>query len=152
MPGWAFRWDAWRDMSDGAGEGARAAVERVWRALEAGDLDAYEALLADDCVQHWPQSGEVIRGKDNIMAVNRNYPGFPNARVRELRGAADLWIGEADLDYHGRRVHYCSVWELRDGKIARQTDYFADPFDPPSWRARWVERPERRPPPPSTRW
>jgi hypothetical protein len=30
--------------------------------------------------------------------------------------------------------------ELRDGKILRETQYWAEPFDPPSWRAEWVER------------
>lgn len=130
----------------------RTALERAWRAIQDGDLEPYEEILAEDCIQEWPQSGEMIRGRDNIVAINRNYPGFPNLKVRELRGSEDLWVGEAELDYHGRRVMYCSIWEVRDGKIVRQTDYFGDPFDPPQWRAQWVERPESRPPSPATRW
>ncbi|MGH2723111.1 MAG: nuclear transport factor 2 family protein [Actinomycetota bacterium] len=136
-------------MSDDAN---RSALERAWKAIQDGDLDPYEEILAEDCVQEWPQSGEVIRGKANITAVNRNYPGFPSMKVRELRGGGDLWVGEAELDYHGRRVLFCSIWEMRDGTIVRETDYFSDPFDAPQWRARWVERPETRPPPPATRW
>lgn len=136
-------------MSDDAN---RATLERAWQAIQSGDLDAYEDVLADDCVQEWPQSGEVIRGKANIMAINRNYPGFPNMKVRALRGSGDLWVGEAELDYHGRRVLFSSIWELRDGRIVRETDYFSDPFDPPQWRAQWVERAETRQPPPAARW
>jgi hypothetical protein len=30
--------------------------------------------------------------------------------------------------------------EFRDGKVARETIYFADPFEPPEWRSQWVER------------
>jgi hypothetical protein len=30
--------------------------------------------------------------------------------------------------------------ELRDGKIYRETAYFAEPFEPPAWRAKWVEK------------
>jgi hypothetical protein len=30
--------------------------------------------------------------------------------------------------------------EFRDGKVARETQYFADLFDAPAWRAQWVER------------
>ncbi len=131
----------------------RERASEVWRALERQDLDALEALLAYDCVQEWPQSGEVIRGRENIMAINRNYPGFPDIRGREIRGEGDLWVGEAELDYHGRRVHICSIWEFRDGRIVRETDYFADPFDAPRWRQRWVDRAERHlPPPPTGRW
>jgi hypothetical protein len=29
-----------------------------------------------------------------------------------------------------------------DGKIVRQTDYFANPFEAPAWRSKWVERME----------
>jgi len=30
--------------------------------------------------------------------------------------------------------------EFRDGKVAREVQYFADPFDAPAWRAQWVKR------------
>ena len=30
--------------------------------------------------------------------------------------------------------------EIRDGRIARQTEYWPDPFEAPAWRAQWVER------------
>jgi hypothetical protein len=30
--------------------------------------------------------------------------------------------------------------EFRDGKVSHETQYFADPFDAPVWRAQWVER------------
>lgn len=33
-----------------------------------------------------------------------------------------------------------SVIELRDGRVVRETDYFAQPFQAPQWRAQWVER------------
>jgi hypothetical protein len=32
------------------------------------------------------------------------------------------------------------VLELRDGKVVKETDYYAQPFEAPEWRARWVER------------
>lgn len=131
----------------------RQVAEAVWEAMERQDLDTVESLMAPDCVQEWPQSGEVIRGRDNIMAINRNYPGFPTIKGREIRGEGNVWVGEAELDYHGRRVQLCSIWELRDGLIVRETDYFADPFDAPKWRERWVDRKDDRPPPPPTgRW
>jgi hypothetical protein len=33
--------------------------------------------------------------------------------------------------------------ELVDGRIHRESSYFAEPFDPPAWRAPYVERIER---------
>jgi hypothetical protein len=32
------------------------------------------------------------------------------------------------------------IIELRDGKVLRETDYYAQPFQAPEWRAQWVER------------
>jgi len=33
-------------------------------------------------------------------------------------------------------------YELREGKMFRDTRYYAEPFDAPGWRTRWVERME----------
>jgi hypothetical protein len=32
-----------------------------------------------------------------------------------------------------------SVFELRDGSIARLTEFFADPFGPPEWRLQLLD-------------
>jgi ketosteroid isomerase-like protein len=115
-------------------------VERFWKALEAKDWDAAEAVMADDFVDEWPQSGERIVGKDNFRKINEQYPGFPTMKpVRTISG--DGWaVHEAVLDYSGKTVHYCGVYQIRDGKLARGTDYYADPFEAPEWRKEWVER------------
>jgi hypothetical protein len=44
------------------------------------------------------------------------------------------------ITYDGRPVHTVSIMEWRDDRVARETHYFADPFEPPEWRARWVEQ------------
>ncbi len=33
-----------------------------------------------------------------------------------------------------------SIMELRDGKVVRETQYFADPFAAPDWRSQRVQR------------
>ena len=46
-------------------------------------------------------------------------------------------------DYRGgRTIHYVSVIELKDGKMWRDTRYYAEPFEAPAWRAHLVERME----------
>ena len=32
---------------------------------------------------------------------------------------------------------------FRDGKVAHETIYFGEPWQPPAWRAQWVELVER---------
>jgi hypothetical protein len=37
------------------------------------------------------------------------------------------------------------IVEFRDGKIWRDTRYYAEPFEAPEWRAQWVEQMEESP-------
>jgi ketosteroid isomerase-like protein len=117
-------------------------AEGLWRALQAGDWDAAGGHLHDDFVQEWPQSGERIVGRDNALAIERNFPGgLPAMRFRRTLAAGDLAVLEVELTYaDGGRYLGVSVIELRDGKVVKETDYYAQPFQAPAWRARWVER------------
>jgi ketosteroid isomerase-like protein len=123
------------------GEGEnRATIDVYLQAFESKDMQLLDQIYADDAVQEWPQSGERIVGRDNIKAINENYPGLPNATIRRVSGSGDVWTVETVLDYSGEVYNAVSVLEFRDGKVAKQTDYFASPFAPPEWRAQWVER------------
>ena len=115
-------------------------VESIWNSLNSGDLGALDQVLSDDCIQEWPQSGERIRGKANIIAVNQNYPGLPKADLRRVVGGESVVVSEAALDYGGKVYHAVSIFELENGKVARETDYFAEPFEAPGWRSQWVEK------------
>jgi ketosteroid isomerase-like protein len=120
----------------------RAVVDAFWAAVGAGDWNAAAGHLHPDFVQEWPQSGERIRGVDNALAIDRNFPGgLPSMRPRRTLAQGDLAISETELTYaDGSRYLGVSVMEVRDGLIVKQTDYFAEPFAPPQWRAQWVER------------
>jgi ketosteroid isomerase-like protein len=121
---------------------AAAIADQVWRAIGAGDWETARALLHDDFVQEWPQSGERIVGRDDALAVNQNFPGgLPRMTMRRVLADGNLAVAEMGLEYaDGSRFQSVSVFELRDGKIVRETDYFAEPFTPPGWRAQWVQR------------
>jgi ketosteroid isomerase-like protein len=123
----------------GEEENARI-VEQLWERMEKQDWDGAKALLHDDFVQEWPQSGERITGRENSMAINQNYPGVPTSTIRRTLSGGDVVTTEVTLDYGGSIYHCVSIFELTDGKINKETDYFAEPFEPPAWRARWVER------------
>ena len=55
-------------------------------------------------------------------------------------GAGDLLVTEYVLTYDGRPSYTVSIMEFLDGKVARETQYFGDPFEPGLSRAQWVER------------
>jgi hypothetical protein len=114
---------------------------QLWKAVEAGDWSRAAELMHDDFVQEWPQSGERIVGKENALAINRNFPGgVPKMTFRRVQTADDLVVLQVELTYADGSVYQAvSVMEMRDGMVARETDYFAEPFPAPQWRAQWVE-------------
>jgi len=120
----------------------RAAIDRHWAASAAGDLVAEHEIYHDDVVCEYPQSGEIIHGRQNLQALRSHHPGRPSGFIiRRIAGQGDLWISEYQIDYAGRHAFTVSVMDFRDGKVSHETQYFADPFEAPTWRAQWVTRP-----------
>jgi ketosteroid isomerase-like protein len=107
--------------------------------LEHLSPEAEYELRHPDYVMEMPQSGERIRGRENMRAFQEAYPDPPTIQPRRVVGEGDVWVIEATSNYSGRTYHVAMVVEFRDGKIWRDTRYYADPFDPPAWRAQWVE-------------
>jgi len=123
-----------------AGTGIREALDRHWAASDANDFDAEHAIYREDAVLEYPQSGERIRGRHAIQASRAAQPNAKRFTVRRIVGAGDLWVTEFTLAYDGRPSFSVSVMEFLEGKVARETQYFADPFEPGPSRAAWVER------------
>ena len=121
---------------------ARQVAEKLWTALQASDWETAGGYLHDDFIQEWPQSGERVIGRDNAIAIEQNFPGgLPTMRFRRTLAGGDLAVLEVELTYaDGSRDLGASILELRDGKVVRETDYYAQPFQAPEWRAQWVER------------
>ncbi len=112
-----------------------------WRASSSGDLEAEHAIYAEDAVCEYPQSGERIVGRSNLQALRGHHPGKPSGfNVRRMLGSGDLWVTEYTITYQGRSAYTVSIMEFRNGKVAHETQYFAEPFDAPSWRRQWVQQ------------
>ena len=128
-----------REVWHGSAE-TRAALDRHWAASDANDFEAEHEIYREDAVLEYPQSGERIRGRRNIQASRTVQPNQKRFSVRRIVGAGDLWVTEFVLTYDGRPSYTVSIMEFRDGKVARETQYFGDPFEPGPSRAHLVER------------
>jgi ketosteroid isomerase-like protein len=137
-------------------------VRRYARALETRNVEASSELMHPDIVARYPQSGEVIRGRDNYLGMLRAYPNdLPDATVMSVTGSSktaivpsttpfsqptvtvfggDQFVVEGVATYPDGSV-YNVVWilELRDGMVAEETSYYAEPFPAPDWRRPYVE-------------
>lgn len=120
----------------------REALDRHWAASDANNFEAEHDIYREDAVLEYPQSGERIRGRQNIQASRTAQQNFKRFKVRRITGTGDLWVSEFIITYDGQPSYSVSVMEFLDGKVARETQYFGDPFEPGPSRARWVERME----------
>jgi hypothetical protein len=121
----------------------RAALNQHWAASASGDQNTEHEIYTDDAVCDYPQSGERILGRHNLQALRSHHPGRPAGfEIRRLFGSGDLWITEYTIVYLGRPTYTVSIMEFKNGKVVHETQYFADPFDPPAWRTQWVEQRE----------
>jgi hypothetical protein len=140
-------------------EGTREVVDKWVKAIVDRDLDLEWEVSRPEIVHEFPQSGERISGRDNVRAVAENYPGgVPRDVETRTIGSKDTWvttaaftllriagtgdvytvIGQAEYP-DGATWQVVSVLELREGAVAKVTMIFGPPFDPPEWRAKWVD-------------
>ncbi|RDS79228.1 nuclear transport factor 2 family protein [Dyella monticola] len=124
----------------------RMSLERHWSASAAGDQVVEHEIYHDDAVCEYPQSGEIIRGRRNLQALRSHHPGKPSGfAIRQIAGEGNLWVSEYVITYGNTIAYTVSIMEFQDGKVLHETQYFADPFAAPAWRAQWVERaPDRQ--------
>ena len=118
----------------------RTALERHWAASDSGDFEAEHDIYREDAVLEYPQSGERIRGRRNIRESRFLQPNRKRFTVRRIIGSGDLWVTEYVLSYDGAPSFVVSIMEFSDGLVARETQYFGDPFEPGPSRAHLVER------------
>src|SRR5277367_1601024 len=106
----------------------RAALDRHWAASDANDFEAEHEIYLEDAVLDYPQSGERIRGRRQIQLSRAAQPNVKRFTVRRIVGAGELWVSEFVLTYDGRPSYTVSIMEFAGGKVARETQYFGDPF------------------------
>ena len=125
----------------------QAAFEAAMRANDFGKIaELTQRYGTDDFVEEWPQSGERITKAASAKLLEA-YPEMsgttPSFTYKRMLGGGDVFVIEGTIDYgDGVPVSYVGIGELRDGKVAKMTEYFANPFEAPAWRAGMVERME----------
>jgi hypothetical protein len=98
----------------------------------------------EDYLLEFPQSGERM-DRDGLRKLQEHFPGSarPRIELRRVTGSGDIWFAESVIHYaDGTVFHGVGRVEFRDGKMWRETRYYAEPFEPPAWRSGWFERTE----------
>jgi ketosteroid isomerase-like protein len=137
----------------------RAIFEAYLRAMNSGDADTLRELLHPDFTETYPQSGELIRGFENVRAEMEGHPGgYLGKGTDRVVGTADRWVvtpantvlrieGSGDTFTGVSQVHYSdgSDWyavmigEIRDGRVWRVQTFWGPKFEAPAYRSSIVE-------------
>jgi ketosteroid isomerase-like protein len=118
----------------------RAALDQHWAASDANDFETEHLIYHEDAVLDYPQSGERTRGRRNIQGQRASQPNKKQFTVQRIIGSGDLWVTELIVTYDGKPTYTVSIMEFAGDKVSRETQYFADPFPAPAFRAQWIER------------
>ena len=144
---------------------SRSIVEQFIEFATAGDWEQGYQFLHPEYEEFYPQTGELIRGRDTWLALTRNYPGLPTAELIgttgleptrtqvvphylpvglptvHISGGGEAFTVEFLAEYpNGDRFYLVNLGELKDGLIYRTTLYWAAPDEPAAWRAEYVDR------------
>jgi hypothetical protein len=103
--------------------------------------EAEYSVRHEDYAMEMPQSGERIRGREKMREFQEAYPTPPTIQLRRVVVRDSLWVIEGVNDYGGGQIFsVVLIIELKDGKIWRDTRYYAEPFEAPEWRAQFAEQ------------
>jgi hypothetical protein len=135
-------------------------LERYSEIMSSREYDRLDEVLHADYVTEWPQSGETVRGAESLRRILESYPGgdpefrepevllgeeeryamTPTFNLVKIAGSGDRFTTWARATYPGGSEWFLvSISTLKDGKIWRQVEFFAQTFEPPEWRTEWVE-------------
>ncbi len=117
----------------------RARLEQHWKASDCGDTDTEHAIYAADAILDDPQSRERFRGRSKIQAQRGGHLAERHFTILRIGGGGDLWVSECVITYDSVPTYAVSVMELTDDLVTHETQYFADPFQAPAWRAARAE-------------
>lgn len=144
-------------------------VRQYQEAMLALDADALAELRHADYECVYPQSGERFHGHENWAAAHDQYESrfsgesivdlstkggvqkakvarvpsampFASSPIIQVSDTGELVVIEGKGMWpDDKTYHWVLIIEYRDGLVWRETQYFAEPFDAPEWRAPFTE-------------
>jgi ketosteroid isomerase-like protein len=116
-------------------------VREFWRLMSSNDFSSVAAVLDEDFVLEWPQSGERIRGPHNFAMLNQEYPAAGPWRFTVNRLVADdaEVVTDVTVTDGAQIARAISFFTVAEGKIQRMLEFWPEPYDAPHDRAHLVE-------------
>jgi hypothetical protein len=118
-------------------------VRALWHRFQDRNWTGAAELIAENAVIDWPASRERLAGRDNIIAINREYQEGWSIKVMRIIAEDDQVAAEVEVPHTELGLfRVAGFYKVRDDEIIHGTEYWttigAD--EPAADRARWVQR------------
>ncbi|ODQ00457.1 MULTISPECIES: nuclear transport factor 2 family protein [unclassified Salinivibrio] len=117
-------------------------VLAFWEAMQRNDFSKASEYFSDDYQCFWPQSGELIVGRDDFVALNTAYPanGLWQFSVYSCVAEGDRVVTDVGVTDGVVNDRVITFHTLKAGRIAYQQEFWPDDMPAPEWRSNWGRR------------
>ena len=116
-------------------------VTGLWRAAEDRDWSTYAGFFAPDVVCDMRQTRERVRGRDDWVRFNSEYPGDWHVTLQRVVADDDGAVSWVEVRIGEHVETGVSFFRFDDdGKVSSIVDFWPEPYDPPAGREHLVER------------
>jgi limonene-1,2-epoxide hydrolase len=117
-------------------------VAELWARIQARNWDGVRELLAEDFMLDWPQDLVRIRGRENFVEFNRNYPEGWSIEVLRIVAEGSTVVSEVRVPHPTVGPWFAlSFFEVDGNRIGSGREYWVGEAyeEPAPERARWFE-------------
>ncbi|BDU41191.1 polyketide cyclase (plasmid) [Vibrio nigripulchritudo] len=109
--------------------------------MKTNDFTKASEWLSPDFECFWPQSGELIIGRDNFTAINSHYPvnGRWEFKVNSIVCDGTKVVTDVTVKDNELKARAITFHTVEHGLIIKQREFWPDPMDAQKWRAKWVK-------------
>lgn len=119
---------------------AKQTVLAFWQAMQSNDFASASLFLSPDFEGYWPQSGELILGRENFVAINSKYPtqGKWQFEIHSVVCEGEQVVTDVSVTDGKQKARAITFHTVQDGLISQQKEFWPDPMPALEWRAKWV--------------
>ncbi|AKB03528.1 TPA: nuclear transport factor 2 family protein [Vibrio cholerae] len=109
--------------------------------MKTNDFAKASEWLSLDFEGFWPQSGELILGRENFVAINAHYPanGHWLFDIHSVVCEGDSVVTDVSITDGVQKARAITFHTVENGLIIKQKEFWPDEMLPQEWRAQWVE-------------
>ena len=121
--------------------GSIEVVVAFWKAMKSNDFAKASELLSEDFEGYWPQSGELILGRNNFVAINSYYPahGEWQFEIHSIVTEQNTVVTDVSITDGVQKARAITFHTVVDGLITHQKEFWPDPMEAQTWRSQWVK-------------